>query len=97
MSIEEFQDGHRGSHLGCRNGMILTVLNNHISPMPLTKFQFNPTYSLKADVVSSWPPWLPSWIFEWHDISNSESLYCSGASHQFSAQSDLLFWRRCPL
>ena len=28
------------------------------------------------------------------DFSNSQSLYCSGASHQVSAQSDLQFGRR---
>ena len=37
----------------------------------------------------------PSWISEWNYFSNSESLCCSDASHQASAQSSLQFGRRC--
>ena len=140
MSFKEFQEGRRGSHLECRNGTILAVLNLHVSPMPLIKFQLNPTYRSGADVISRfsswpswwpflgywngtilailnlhvtqmpptkfglnltycsgadvvgrfsrWPPLQPSWILEWKDFSNSESLCCSNASHQVSAQSD---------
>ena len=65
MPFEEFQNGRRGSHLGCQNGMNIAVLNRHVSPMALTKFQLNPTYHLKANVVSrfsSCPPWRPSWV-----------------------------------
>ena len=43
------------------------------------------------------PPWRPSWILELNDFSNSESLFHPDASHQVSAQSDLLFGRRCGL
>ena len=47
--------------------------------------------------ISRWPPWWwPSWILEWNDFSNSESLCCSDASHQVSAQSDFggdVVWR----
>ena len=39
----------------------------------------------------------PSWISERNDFSHSESLCCSDASHQVSAQSDLRFGRRCHL
>ena len=35
MSFEEFQDGHRGSHLGYWNGSISVILNLHVSPVPL--------------------------------------------------------------
>ena len=52
MLFEEFPDGPRGSHLGRPNGMNLAALNRHVSPMPLIKFQLNPTYRSKADVVS---------------------------------------------
>ena len=39
----------------------------------------------------------PSWISEWNDFSNSESLCRSDASYQVLAQSDLWFERRCHL
>ena len=42
-------------------------------------------------------PWQPSWISEWNNFSNSESLRLSDASHQASAQYDLRFGRRCRL
>ena len=48
------------------------------------KFQLNLIYRLGADVITE-------------DFSNSESLCCSDASHQVSAQSNLLFGRRCHL
>ena len=41
-------------------------------PMPLTKFQLNPTYRSKSDVASrfsSWPPWRPSWILERNELA----------------------------
>ena len=44
MSFEEFQDGPHGGYLGCQNGTNLAFLNLHVSPMPPTKFQLNPTY-----------------------------------------------------
>ena len=47
--------------------------------------------------ISRWPPWQPSWIWEWNDFSNFESLCHCDASHQVSAQSDLGFRRRCRL
>ena len=67
-------------------------------------------------MISRFSRWPPSWIAEWNDLSNSESLCSSvlsikfwfnptyslggdvvNASHQVSANSDLLFGRRCPL
>ena len=88
MSFEEFQDGH---HLGYRNGTILAILNLSVAPMVPIKFRLNLIYSLGGDVVwriSRWPPWR-------NDLSNSEILCCSYASHQVSAQSDLWFGRCC--
>ena len=91
--FEEFQDGRHGSHLECWNGINLAVLNLHVSPVPPTKFQLNQTYRSGADVVSkfsSWPPRPPSWIAKLNDFSNSESLCHSDASHQVSAQFDMV-------
>ena len=39
----------------------------------------------------------PSWILEWNNFSNSESLCRTDASHQVLVQSDLRFGRRCCL
>ena len=50
MSLEEFQDGHHGSHLGHGNGTILTIMHLHVATMPPTKFQLNPTYGSGGDV-----------------------------------------------
>ena len=65
--------------------------------MPPIKFQLNPTYRSKADVVSrfsSWPPWRPSWILEQNQFSNSKSPCHPNASHQVWTQSDLPFGSR---
>ena len=51
MSFEEFQDGHRGGHLGYQNGMILAILNLCVTVMPPIKFWLNLTYGLGGDVV----------------------------------------------
>ena len=48
--FEDFQDDHCGGHLGYWNGMILAILNRYVVPMPPTKFQLNPIYSLGVDV-----------------------------------------------
>ena len=42
-SLEEFQDGHHGCHLGYWNGTILAVLNLCVTMMPPIKFQLNRT------------------------------------------------------
>ena len=47
MSFEEFQSG---GHLGYRVGTILAILNLHVTTMPPTKFQLNPTYGSGGDV-----------------------------------------------
>ena len=51
-----------------------------------------------AEVVSRFSRWLPrrpSWRAKRNDLSYSESLCRSDASHQASAQSNLRFGRRC--
>ena len=97
MSFEEFQDGPHGSHLGCWNGTNLAVPNLHVSLMPPNKFQLNPTYRSRADVVSrfsSWPPWRPSWILEQNQFSISKSPCHPNVSHHVCTQSDLPFVSR---
>ena len=96
MCLEEFRDGPPGSHFESWNGTNLAVLNLHVSPMPPTKFQLNPTYRSRADVVSrfsSWLPWQP-WILEWNQFSNSKSPCHPNASFQIWAQSYLQFGSR---
>ena len=95
MSFEEFPNGCGGSHLGCLNGTNLAVLNRHVSPMHLTKFQLNPTYHSKADVVSrflSWPPWRPSWTLERNEFSISKSPCHPNAFHQVWANPSGAEW-----
>ena len=68
--------------------------------MPPTKFQLNLTYLLGEDVVSrfsSSATVATILISEQNEFSHSESLCCSDASHQVSAQSDLQFGRGCHL
>ena len=77
--------------------MILAILNLCVTVMLSIKFWLNPTYGLGGDVVWRISRWQPSWISEWNNFSNSESLCCSNASHQVLAQSHLRFRRRCPL
>ena len=94
MSFEDFQ-GQDG-HLGYRNRMILAILNLHVSPMLPTKFWFNLTgfesrRGFKIFKMAAQEAILDN---ERCDFSNSESLYCSDASHQVSTQSDLWFGRR---
>ena len=53
-----------------------------------TTFGLNPTYRSVAEMVWRvwrWPPVRPSLISEWNDLSNSESLHYSDASHQVTA------------
>ena len=92
MSFKDFQAGHHGGHLGFWNGTNLAILNLHVTQIPTNKFGLNPTYHSGTDVVrrfSRCPPWQPSWLSELNKFRNSESLCCSNASHQVSAQSDL--------
>ena len=74
------------SYLGCQNGTNLAVLTCHVSQMPIIKFQLNPTYRSKSDVVLRFSRW-PSWILERNEFINSKSPYHPNASHHVWAQS----------
>ena len=41
---------HGRHHSGYRNGTILAILNLHVTAMPPTKFQLNPTYGSGEDI-----------------------------------------------
>ena len=92
ITTEDFQDGHRGGHLGHHNKIILASLNFLVAQMLPTKFWLNPTCHSGADVV-----WRFSWRLslksEQNDFSNSESLCRSDTFHQVSAQSNYRFWK----
>ena len=95
--VEDFQDGHHSSHLGCWIITILGILNLYLAPMPPIKFWLNWTFGLEGDDLwwfSRWPTWWPSRISEWNDFSNSKSLCGPSASHQVWAHSDLGFRSR---
>ena len=49
MWFEDFQDGRRGGHI-YRKETTLAILNTHVAPIPLTKFQLNLTYDSGGDV-----------------------------------------------
>ena len=88
MLFQEFQDGYCGSHLDYQYRMILAILNLCGTVMPPIKFWLILTYRLGGDVVciiSRWLQWRPSWILEWNDFSNSESLCHCDASHHFGS------------
>ena len=100
ITMEDFQDAHRGGHLGYRNKIMLAILNLLVAPVTPTKFWLNQIYHSAADEIwrfSIWPLWQPFWTLELNDFSNSESLCCSYVSNQVSAQSNLRFRRRCHL
>ena len=56
-SFEEFQDGHYGSHLGCKNGTNLTVLN---LLMMMSPQRLPPSFSLIRITV-----WLQMSFHDW--------------------------------
>ena len=100
MSFEEFQDGLHGGHLGYWDGKILAILNLCVTVMPphqglaQSNLQFERRCRLKNFKMAAVAA---SWISEWNDFSNSDSLCHCDASHEVSAQSDLGFGRRCRL
>ena len=49
MLFKEFQYGHRGSHLGYQNRMILAILNLFVTVMPPIKFRLNQTIGLGGE------------------------------------------------
>ena len=60
MSFEDFQDGRHGDHLEYRYGMIFTILNLLVTPMPSTEFGLNLTSGAGADVVLRFSRWQPN-------------------------------------
>ena len=52
MQFKDFQAGCHGGHLGYQDGTILAIINLHVSPMPSTKFGFNPIFSLWEQITT---------------------------------------------
>ena len=71
----------------------LAVLNLHVTPMPPAKFGLNPTYHLGAGGLKILKMATVVAILDigTNNFSNSESLCCSDASQQVSAQSDIVW------
>ena len=76
MSFEKFQDGRSGGHLGYRNGTVLAILNlcscvasHQVSAQ--SDLGFRRSCRLKNFKMAATRP---SWISEWNDFSNFESL-----------------------
>ena len=68
----DFQDGGHGGHLGFPIGMILTIFNLQVTPMPATKFRVNWHFGSGEEVkdrFSRWPPWQLPWISDLNDFS----------------------------
>ena len=76
MWFQAFQAGHHGGHLRSWNETNLAILNFHVTPMPPTKFRFNPTYRSGAEVVEDSHDGHSGShrILEQNDFSNSESV-----------------------
>ena len=85
--MKNFEDGHRGGHLGYRKGMTLAILHLCVTVMLHIKFWLNPTYCWEE---MSFEMGRPSWISEQNNFNNSKSLCCSDASHKVLAQSDMV-------
>ena len=96
MWFQDFQDGRHGCHLGYQNRTIIPILNLYLTTMPPIKFG-SIWHMVWEEMLFGEFQRQPSWISEWNDSSNSDSLCHSNASHQVWAQSDLRFGRRCPL
>ena len=81
-----------GVHFGYWNRINSAVLNLHVTPTPPTQVwaqSYLPFWS-RLRRFSRCPQWRPSWIPEQNNLSNSECLCYSDASHQVSAQSHCL-------
>ena len=107
ISFEEFQDGSLGGHLGYWNGTNAAHRLGSIRVWEQMWFQdfqdgcpgghlrYRNRMNLAIrNLYSESNSWRPSWISEWNDFSNSESLCSSNASHLVSARSYLQFGRR---
>ena len=65
----DFQDG---GHLGFSIGMILSIFDLQVTPMPPSKFGVNWPFGSGEEAknrFSRWRPWWPSWISDRHDFS----------------------------
>ena len=90
-----FQDGGHCCHLGFPIGMILAIFDPQVTLMLPTKFRVNWLLGLGEEAknrFSRWPPWLPPWIYDWHDFSYFWSTSHPNASYQVSSK--LAFWFR---
>ena len=68
----DFQDGCHGSHLGFPIGMILAILDLHVTPMLPSKLGVNWPFGSGEEAknrFSIWRPWRPAWISDRHDFS----------------------------
>ena len=93
----DFQDGGHGGHLGFPIGMILTIFNLQVTPMPATKVRVNwPVGSGEEvkDRFSYWPPWQPPWISDLNDFSYVWATSHPDVSYQVSSQVTFRFRRR---
>ena len=85
----DFQDGHRGGHLGFSTGTILAVFVLQISTMLPAKFQANWPFGSVEEAkneFSRWPPRWPSWNSNPNGFSYFWSTGHLDASYQVSSQ-----------
>ena len=64
-----FQDGNCGSHLVFPIGTILAIFDLQVTWMILTKLRVNWPFSSGEEAKKRFSRWLPSWIFDWNDLS----------------------------
>ena len=82
-----FQEGHHGGHIGYPIGTILTIFIYKLLRWFLPSFESIglSVQEKKGTRFSRWPPWRPSWIFDWNNFSCFWSSH-SNASYQVSSQ-----------
>ena len=93
----DFPDGGHGSHIGFPIGTILAIFDLQVSPMLPTKFWVNWHLGLLEEAnnrFSRWPPWRPSWIYDWHNFSYFWFTSHPNASYQVLSQLTFLCRRR---
>ena len=90
-----YQNGGRGSHLGCPIGTILVILYLKVTPILHSKFWVN--WPFRSEEVqnrfSRWQLWRPSWISDWNDFSYFLSTSHPDTSYQVSSQLTFRFRR----